>query len=197
VADRGAANGRDAWEKEISAMAPPIHYYLLKNYPITEEQAEDLVQDTMRAAIEKVREPGFALKPGTQLTTFVHSIAKHKALDFLKGQRVRKHTPIDDEMIAMRLVVDSSKTMTEADVEKLRKLIDRLEEPKSRILYFIYFGGYKVAEVSAEMNMPPAQVSTLKFAALRQLREWCEEEGLSLAILMVAGWNLWRLIHGL
>lgn len=197
VKNGGAGNSGHAYEQQISAMVERICYFLRKNFGLDDEQAKDLAHDSVVAAIQRVREPKFALQDGVQLATFVHSIAKHKALDFLKGRPHRQHRSIDDEDIKSRIVVESEWELTEADIEKIKKLIDRLGEPQNRILYLIYYEGYKVADVAEQIKMAATQVSMHKFTALKQLREWCEEEGISLALLVVVLWNLWRLIHGL
>lgn len=197
VADRGAANSRDTWEEQISRMAPAIHYFLRKRYSLSDDVAWDLTHDTIVAALEAVRKPGFELNAETQLATFVHGIAKHKAADYFKHQRVRRHPSLDDEKNKFSSLAEPEPGLPEMDSGKLRVFIERLPQPQGHILYLMFFKGYKVREVSREMKIEATQVSTLKFTAIKQLRVWCEEEGLSPAILLVAAWNLWRLIHGL
>jgi RNA polymerase sigma factor (sigma-70 family) len=198
VKSNGDGNSRRAFDEQISAMAPAIRYFLRKKYELNDEQAKDLAHDVIVAAIEAVRKPDFELKPGVMLTTFVHSIAKHKALDFFKGQRHRRHKSIEGDEKIEKIPDNPPAAFAEIDILKLQKMIRRLGEPQSRILYLIFYKGYKVADVAEEMNMPAAQISSLKFAALAKLREWCNEDGLFLAVtaaLML--WNLWRMIHGL
>jgi len=197
VSESGAGNNRQAWETQISEMASRIRYYLQKSFSLTKEQAEDITQDTLTAAIERVREPDFALKLDAQLTTFVHSIAKHKAIDYLKYKKIRNHPSLDDAKNKIHVVVDPELKLPEADKAKLKKLVESLPDPQGRILYLVYFEGHKVAEVAVIIGKDATQITALKFAALKKLREWCQEKGITLAVLALALWNLWRLIHGL
>ncbi len=194
----GDGKGKHPFEEPISRMAPAIRYFLRKKYDLNDEQAKDLAHDVIIAAIEAVRKPGFELKPGVLLTTFVHSIAIHKALDYFKGQRHRRHKSIEGDKKIEKIQDDPPAEYAEIDIIKIQKMVDRLGEPSSRILYMIFYKGYKVADVAEELNMPAAQISSLKFAALARLRQWCNEDGLFLAVTAaVVLWNLWRLIHGL
>ena len=193
----GAGNSEHAYEQPISAMAPAIRYFLRKKYDLNDEQTKDLAHDVIVAAIEAVRKPGFELMSGVKLTTFVHSIAKHKALDFFKGQRHRQHKSIEGDEKIEKIPDDPPAAYAEIDILKIQKMVNRLGEPQSRILYLIFYKGYKVADVAEELNMPAAQISSLKFAALARLRQWCNEDGLFLAVAAVVLWNLWRIIHGL
>jgi len=198
VNDSGDGKSKHPFEEPISAMTPAIRYFLRKKYELNDEQAKDLAHDVIIAAIEAVRKPGFGLMSGVKLTTFVHSIAKHKALDYFKGQRHRRHKSIEGDEKIEKIPDDPPAAFAEIDILKIQKMVDRLGEPQSRILYLIYYRGYKVSDVAEEMNMPAAQISSLKFVALAKLRQWCNENELFLAItaaLML--WNLWRIIHGL
>jgi len=159
-------------EQQIGAMAPAIRYFLREAYGLNDELAKDLTQDVIVAAIEAVRKPGFELKSDVKLATFVHSIVRHKALDFL-GARSRR--PIDVEDIKFRIVVESGSEPTEANIEKIKKWIDRLGEPQSQIIHLIYYQGLKVADVAKKLNIAARQVSMFKFMALRQLHEWSDE----------------------
>lgn len=188
-----------AIEEQICAMAKVIGYFLHKNYSSLDgEQVKDLVHDVIIAAIEAVRRTEFQLHADTTLTTYVHSIARHKALDFLKYGKIRRHESLDHDVEKfLELQDDPKPDLADLDISKLAELVSRLGEPRDRILYLCYFEGYKVAEVAQELNMAPTQVSMHKFTALKQLRDWCEEEGITLAFMAVALWNLWRIIHDL
>jgi len=195
----GEEKARRALEAQISAMADRIRYFLRKAHGLQAADLEDVAQEALLAAVEAVRREGFQLQATATLSTFVHAIAKHKALDFLKSRRVRRHESLGGQTGKIQIVVDLGAAIANDDfLENLAKMIERLPAMQARILYLIYDQGYSVADAADEMKIAATQLSTLKFAALAKLRQWCSEQGLLLAVA-AAGlwWILWRVIHGL
>lgn len=197
--ESGEGKCRQALEEQISAMAGRIRYFLKKSFGLQSADVEDVTQETLLAAVAAVRSEGFQLEPNARLTTFVHAIAKHKALDFLKSRRVRRHRSLDDERGKIQIAIDLGPELVKADLlQRIATLIERLPEKQAFVLYLIYDQGYSVAAAASEMNITATQVSTLKFAALGKLRQWSSEEGLLLVVIAAfLWWTLWRMIHGL
>lgn len=199
MSESEAGKSRQTLENEISAMAKRIRYYLRKNYVLNDVEVEDITQDALVAAIEAVRRPEFRLDTNTRLTTFVHGIAKHKALDHFKAKRVRRHPSLDDEKKKVQIPIDPDPEIATKDfLERVKTLIDRLPKQQAQVLDLIFHQGYSVADTAKAMNLAATQVSTLKFAALAKLRQWCLDEGFLLSVVAMMVWGiLWRVIHGL
>ena len=186
-------------EEEIATLAAAIRCFLRHRFSVNEHDLQDLVQETLTAAIEAVRRPGFTLDPGTKLTTFVLGIARHKALDFKKAGWMRKRSPMDRLNGKVDDSTDpESEAVTAEFVQNVKMLIDRLPEQQARVVDLYYAQGYSVAEIAKALELKAQEVSTLKFAALAKLRQWGSKEGFLLAIAAVfSWWTFWRLIHGL
>lgn len=199
MAEGGEGKEWRSLEEQISAMANRLRYFLKKSFALQAADIEDVTQEVLMAAIEAVRREGFQLESNASLSTFVHAIAKHKALDFLKSQRVRKHSPLETKNGGRPIPADDLEhAITDKDLlQKIRKLMKRLPEKESYMLELIYFRGYKVAAVAEEMNLDPTQVSVIKFAAMKKLCRWCEEEGLLTVVAAFLWFTLWRVIYGM
>ena len=188
-----------ALEAQIVAMRDRLRYFLKKSFGLSDIALDDLTQETLMAAVQAVRREDFQLEASTTLSTFVHAIAKHKALDFFKSRQVRQHPSIDDEKRALRVVPDPGPDLSRQDlVERVATIIDSLPEVEAQILYLIYFRGYSVSAVADELHLPATRVSTIKFAAMHKVRQRCEEEGLMpAAMAALVCWNFWRVVYGL
>jgi RNA polymerase sigma factor (sigma-70 family) len=199
LAETGEEKYGLALEAQIVAMKDRLRYFLKKTFRLSDIDLDDLTQDTLMAAVQAVRREDFHLETGTTLSTFVHAIAKHKALDFIKSRQVRQHPSIDDVKRPLPVARDPDPDLSVQDlIERVAAIIENLPEVEGHILYLIYFRGYSVSAVAEELHLPATRVSTIKFAAMHKVRQRCEKEGLmqaAMAVLVL--WNFWRVIYGL
>jgi RNA polymerase sigma-70 factor (ECF subfamily) len=165
-AARVRAGDIDAFEAAFRALCPGLCVYLLR-YLHSREAAEDLIQEVF-LSIWKNRG---TLDVRESVTTYLYTVARNRALDVLKHERVvarwRQHvTPITDAVpsVAEDEVADAE--MTEA----LRRAIEALP-PRCREIYLLNRQqGLTYADIATSLGISVKTVETQMGRALKAIR---------------------------
>lgn len=135
--------------------------------------AEELMQETfVRLAVKK---PHFNGKQ--YFKTWLYSIAKHCALDYLRKSSKMSDFPID-EAFQMSDEVDIEKQyLIEEQKIELHRAMRQLKAEYSQVLYLMYFENFDTAEIASIMEKSKRQIGDLLYRAKRALKAKLEKEG--------------------
>ncbi|MGQ9546949.1 MAG: RNA polymerase sigma factor [Dehalococcoidia bacterium] len=142
--------------------------------------AEDLVQEIFLAALGSLDK----FRGGSQLYTWLRSIALHKIYDFYRGQgrepKARK-SPTDSDVLPLEQTADEAPAaFTEMESEELRQSVHRalaaLPKDYQEVLVLKYLEDMPVLEISQVMGRSPKSVEGLLARARKAMRASLEED---------------------
>lgn len=142
------------------------------------EMAEEVLSETM---LEVWRQAG-RFEGKSSVTTWVFSIAHHKAVSRLRRKR---EVALDEEVAAN--IEDSAPTpdklATDQNMSRLLKgLMERLSLDHREILQLAYFQEFSVQEIADVLDLPENTVKTRMFYARQRLKSLLEAAGVKGAI---------------
>jgi RNA polymerase sigma factor (sigma-70 family) len=121
-----------------------------------EEDAQDLLQDTLVALWQNVRKPQFELS--AKLTTYLFAIAKNL---WLKQLDKRKRTKGED-FITGKEVADTVDPAQQMDYSIVQKALDLLQDKCRNILMMFYFDGFDMHTIAKANGLSSASVAKAK-----------------------------------
>lgn len=141
--------------------------YFLNSYTHNPYDSEDLAADTFLTLIMK--KPVF--KEKSSFKTWLYKIARNKALDLIRKNKVRESENIDEysDISSDELIEKSYVKMENADM--LYKAMDKLHLDYCTVLKLMYFEGFDTNEICKIMNKNVKQVNNLTYRAKQALKE--------------------------
>jgi len=126
------------------------------NHSGNDDDAKDLLQDTLVALWQNVRKPQFELS--AKLTTYLFAIAKNS---WLKQLDKRKRTKSED-YITGKEVADSVDPAQRMDYSIVQKALDLLQDKCRNILMMFYFDGFDMNTIAKANGLASASVAKAK-----------------------------------
>lgn len=130
---------------------PSIATYIRKKIA-TPEDIEEILQDTLLATLEALRD--FSFK--SSLFTFMCSIANHKIIDFYRKKRIKNivfSKLADVEPILSTLLGPENSFDEEMLRQKIRNTFTQLSPKYTIILKLKYVYGYSVEEIAQKLSI--------------------------------------------
>ena len=135
--------------------------------------AEDVMQDTF--VMLAIKRPKF--KGESSFRTWLYTIARNKALDYLKIIARKRTIPID-ECFEMSDEQDVEKQyIKEEERRELHRAMIKLKTEYAQVIYLTFFEEFSGKETAAIMHKTPKQVENLLFNAKKALKEELERSG--------------------
>jgi RNA polymerase sigma-70 factor (ECF subfamily) len=136
------------------------------------EEAEDVVVEAMY----EVWKSAGRFAGGSQVRTWLFSIARHKQIDRVRRAGPRNTVELDD--VADGLADDGPGAFEQLaraqDARALGACMERLSPEHRECVHLVFFGELALAEVAAVQGCPENTVKTRLFHAKRQLRRCLE-----------------------
>lgn len=126
------------------------------NHSGNDDDAKDLLQDTLVALWQNVRKPQFELS--AKLTTYLFAVAKNL---WLKQLDKRKRTKSED-YITGKEVADSVDPAQRMDYSIVQKALDLLQDKCRNILMMFYFDGFDMNTIAKANGLASASVAKAK-----------------------------------
>lgn len=156
-------------------------------------RAEDVVQETLAAAVEQ----GGRFSGGSSLRTWLTGILKHKIVDLIRRQLREAELPRDaegDEAIDRLFLRDGhwaeplrpwGNPESEAELGELRRVLnqcaDRLNPSMARVFSLREVAGMETGEICKELGITPTHCWVLLHRARVFMRQCLESNGFSRA----------------
>lgn len=145
-------------------------YYLAYSYTKNEQDALDIVQDSIQKALLSLP----TLKDEHHMKSWFYKIVVRTAIDFLRKHK-REHV-MDNE----KLVVISPQQIDTYDNIDLTGALDRLSTPYREVIILRYFEDLKIEDVAHVLNININTAKSRLYKALKLLRiELQDEERIS------------------
>lgn len=136
--------------------------------------AEDLMEDTFFKLATK--KPRFSGK--SSFKTWLYTIARNIALDYLRKNSKVSDTPIDDlsNYIAEESTIEIEYLIKEQEI-LLHRTMRKLKSEYFQVLYLVYFEGFTNEEIAKIMKKNKRQIENLIYRAKGTLKSELEKEG--------------------
>ena len=147
-------------DREVLIELYKAHEGMIANHVLqhsgNEEDAQDLLQDTLVALWQNVRKTQFELS--AKLTTYLFAIAKNL---WLKQLDKRKRTKGED-FITGKEVADTVDPAQQMDYSIVQKALDLLQDKCRNILMMFYFDGFDMNTIAKANGLSSASVAKAK-----------------------------------
>ena len=136
--------------------------------------AEDLMEDTFFKLA--IRKPRFSGK--SSFKTWLYTIARNIALDYLRKNGKIEKTPIEDvnNYIVEEVNVEKEYLIKEQKIT-LHRTMRKLKSEYFQVLYLVYFEGFTNEEIAKIMKKNKRQIENLIYRAKGTLKSELEKEG--------------------
>ncbi len=157
------------FSEQASALSSTLHSFAMR-YTNDEEDANDLVQDTMMKAIKYYSK----FEPGSNLKAWLFTIMKNT---FINNYRRKTKTNAlisqSDEISSVNLSYSATTNQGEGTLimKDIKKALKSIPEAYS-IPFISYFEGYKYQEIADELNIPIGTVKTRIHVARNLLKDY-------------------------
>lgn len=145
---------------------------------LDDQDAEEVLHDSFLAFLEALRD----FQGKSSLKTFLFSIAKRKAVDKLRKQKVKKilfsyipaHIVESLAAVVMKDTIDA--TLLQRKIFRVLKL---LPNDYARVLRLKYSEGFKISQIAAEVELSPKATESLVFRARQAFKIMYEKDNRS------------------
>lgn len=147
--------------------------FFLMQYVRSADIAEELTEDTFVALV--VKRPSFS--ENAKFRTWLFTIARNKALNFLHSAAFRKNVPIPE---AEEVFLSGSPEQRLLEQERYRSLYDamnRLPANQREMIYLVYFEDMSVTQAASVIRKTQRQGNSILFRARQNLKAILEKEG--------------------
>lgn len=134
--------------------------------------AEDLMEETFVKLV--VKKPKFSEK--FSFKTWLYTIARNAALDWLRRNSKKSDTPVDELELADKENLELSYIKEEQKIMVHRALAN-LKTEYRQVLYLSFFEELSNEETAAVMRKTKRQVENLLYRAKKSLKNELEKEG--------------------
>ena len=177
--DNGASSYRRFLDGDDEGMVEIIRDYkdglilYLNGYVSNIFVAEELMEETFFKLVTKKPKytPKYAFK------TWLYTIGRNVAVDYLRHHKKMADTPIDD--MEHCLIEEESVERAYLHSEQriaLHRALRRLSADYRQVLYLTYFDGFSNAEAALAMHKSRRQIENLVYRAKKALKAQLEKE---------------------
>ena len=146
---------------------PSFVSFALKNYPIGEETAADIYQESFMSMCQNVQD-GKYVEKGSSLKTYLFEIGKHQICKYLNKHHI-EYMPIENLSSEWFEQNDYMEEWAEAQ-EVVSQLIEKAEDDCGQVLKLYYRERLKMEYIAKQMNYKTEQVAkNKKSSCLRRL----------------------------
>lgn len=166
---RVSAGDEQAFAIFVSRFSSMV-FRFLKRMVFTEEDAEDLTQETF-CSIYKHRS---SLNPNKDIRPYLFTAAKRKAISLIRWRSVRSMvtplTSIHEEILESKQVSAFESIRHQQQERAVNQALRSIHPTKRAVLILRFFEGLTYPEISQIMNKPEGTIKSIAFRAEKELR---------------------------
>lgn len=136
--------------------------------------AEELTQDVfVKLGVKKPKDKG-----GSQFKTWLYTIARHMAIDYLRKASRTRTVALEDcaELTGDRESLESAYFVRERDVT-VHRAMSRLKSEYRQALWLVYFENFSYQQVAKVLSKNVHNVEVLVYRARQSLKKELDKEG--------------------
>jgi len=159
----------EAFHMFYQTHAPKVRNFIRKRIG-NEKDVEEILQDTLFAFLERVRD----FNGGSKLSTYLCAIARHKIVDYYRKKRIKQtvFSQLPEGLIELfSFIVTPEKELDRTFLkEKIEKALSHLEPRYKTILLLKYKEGYSVSEIAGKLSCSFKSAESALFRARKAFR---------------------------
>lgn len=166
-------SGDDYGLEQVIELYKDSLIFFLMRYVNSADIAEELTEDTFVTLA--VKQPSFS--ENAKFRTWLFTIARNKALNYLNSAAFRKNVPIDE---AEEVYLPGSPEQRLLEQERYRSLYDamsKLPTHQRDMVYLVYFEDMSVEQAANVIRKTARQGNSILFCARKNLKKTLEKGG--------------------
>ena len=165
--------GSDYGLEQVIELYKDSLIFFLMRYVISADIAEELTEDTFVTLA--VKKPPFS--ENAQFRTWLYTIARNKALNYLRSAVFRKTLPLEQAGAVQAPDCPEQRLLLQERYRKLYTAIDSLPKNQREMVYLVYFEDMSIAQAASVIRKTQRQGINILFRARQKLRFILQEEG--------------------
>lgn len=165
--------GSDSGLEEVIGIYKDSLINFLIQYVRSYDIAEELTEETF--IMLYVRRPKFT--ENAKFRTWLYTIARNKALNYLRSAAFRKNLPIIDTMCVSAFDCPEQRLMKQERYRTLYAAIGKLQKTQREMVYLVYFEEMSVSQAAAVIHKTQRQGIAILYRARQNLKGILEKEG--------------------
>ena len=164
LVDEIKAGNEDALQSMYKQYYAMVKSFILKNNG-TEDEIEDVFQDSLIAVWRNVNKPAFTLT--VKMSTYLMAIVKNL---WFKQLKKKTRFTVVDESLQEKITADDVST-DHLDHSLIRGMVDELDETCKRLLGYFYFDGLENKVIAEKMGFANTDtVKSKKYQCFKKLQ---------------------------
>lgn len=147
--------------------------FFLMQYVKSADIAEELTEDTFVTLA--VKKPKFI--ENAQFKTWLYTIARNKALNYLRGAAFGKCVPLERAETVRILDCPEQRLLRQESYRALYSAIESLPKNQREMIYLVYFEEMSIAQAAGVIRKTQRQGNNILFRARQKLKSILSEEG--------------------
>ena len=162
----GESHDRVAFAELIRHFSPLLISFMLKAGDTTNEDAEDLVQETLIDVWNKAAD---FLTSQASAYSWIFTLARNIRYDWMKGQTDASPEGFRAEILYSDNTEPPESVIKLHNKQLIRQRLEQLPEEQGKVLYMMFIEGMSSQEIAIAIDLPPSQVKLLIRLALQNL----------------------------
>lgn len=166
-------SGDDFGLKQVIELYKDSLIFFLMQYVRCADIAEDLTEDTFVTLA--VKKPKFT--EDARFRTWLYTIARNKALNYLRSAAFRKCVPLEQAENVQVLDCPEQRLLRQERYRALYSAIGSLPINQREMVYLVYFEDMNIAQAAGVIRKTQRQGNNILFRARQKLKSILQEEG--------------------
>lgn len=151
-------------------------YRYCKSIAFTQEDAEDLYQQTFLKALELHKKISLEKNPKAFLMSIATNVWRNNKSKYARRERIAPTVSGEEEQIAdVRAGQDVlEQIVKEEQLDYLKQCVERLPEKQRQVIRFFYAGELSIEDIARILKIPKGTVKSRLHTAKEQLRKEME-----------------------
>ncbi|MCH5202438.1 MAG: RNA polymerase sigma factor [Oscillospiraceae bacterium] len=150
--------------------------FFINSYVHNLADAEDLAIDTLLQLVIHKKRYNFK----TSLKTYLFTIGRNKALNFLKHSKVHREEKLEDSKNSIENKDYNSleeNIITDEKKRNVHRALSNLPKDMATALYLVYFEGLSYEDTASVMKKRKKQVDNLIYRGKNEMKKFIDREG--------------------
>ncbi|MGN1339981.1 MAG: RNA polymerase sigma factor [Oscillospiraceae bacterium] len=166
-------SGDDHGLEQVIELYKDSLIFFLMQYVRSADIAEELTEDTFVTLA--VKKPKFT--ENARFRTWLYTIARNKALNYLRSAAFRKCVPLEQAELTQELDCPEKNLLRQERYRALYSAIESLSVNQREMVYLVYFEEMNIAQAASIIHKTQRQGSNILFRARQKLKSILQEEG--------------------
>lgn len=166
-------SGDDNGLEQVIELYKDSLIFFIMQYVRSADIAEELTEDTFVTLA--VKKPNFT--ENARFRTWLYTIARNKALNFLRSAAFRKSVPLEQAEAVQKLDCPEQQLLRQERYRALYSAIESLPKNQREMIYLVYFEDMSIEQAARVIRKTQRQGNNILFRARQKLRSLLQEEG--------------------